>query len=43
MKDAGNSFVESVLKPCFKKAKAIEKLHTLDENETYRALRHLSL
>ncbi len=43
MKDAGDSFVESVLKPCFKKAKNIEKIHKLDENETYRALRHLSL
>lgn len=43
MQDAGNRFVESVLKPGFKKTKPIEKIRILDENETYRALRHLSL
>ena len=43
MHDHGDKFIQETLEPCFKKAKTIEHRHILDDNETYRALRHLSL
>ena len=43
MKNAAEQFVTQTLEPRFGKAKVIRKNHVLDENETYRALRHLSI
>ncbi len=43
MHDAGEKFLKEVLEPTFKKAKTIQKNHVLDDNETYRSLRHLSI
>lgn len=43
MKNAADTFVNETLEPLFGKTKVIRKTHRLDENETYRALRHLSI
>ncbi|MBO5753430.1 MAG: hypothetical protein J6S69_07035 [Proteobacteria bacterium] len=43
MKDAAEAYITQTLEPLFGKAKVIRKTHLLDDNETYRALRHLSL
>lgn len=43
MHDAGEKFLREVFEPLFKKAKIIQKIHVLDDNETYRSLRHLSI
>lgn len=43
MKESGAAFLEQKLEPLFGKAKVIRKVHVLDDNELYRALRHLSI
>ena len=43
MHDAGERFIKTAIEPLLEKRKYLKKLHSFDENEMYRALRHLSI
>ena len=43
MHDAAQSFIENTIKPLLENRKYIEDIHVFDDNEMYRALRHLSI